>query len=244
MRLTCHADVHTGRFADYADLVDVFMPEIYPIHSDADATNCVAATIDVMEKSLADIRGRSRGRPHSVWPIIQHFKGYSSWKRMPTPQEVYAMSFASIIHGAKGITWYTYGAFVNPEKKKFNYGVCSSAEAWNAATNLTRRISELSPVLLSPDVEPVCAPEILSGPAVDGCGRPAVTVLQKSCEGRRYLLAVNATSERVRVRLNQGCAGKASVLYENRGLETDDGAFEDAFGPFAVHIYEADEGNE
>lgn len=243
-RLTCHADVYTGRFADYADLVDVFMPEIYPIHSDADATNCVAATIDVMEKSLADIRVRSRGRPHAVWPIIQHFKGFSSWKRMPTPQEVYAMSFASIIHGAKGITWYTYGGFIIPEKKKFNYGVCSSAETWNAATNLTRRISELSPVLLSPDIAPARAPEILSGPAVDGCGRPSVTVLQKSYEGRRYLLAVNATSERVRVRLSLGCAGKASVLYENRRLETDGGAFADAFGPFAVHIYEADGGNE
>ena len=92
------------------------------------------------------------------------FSGWTAWKRTPTPEEFYAMSFAAVIHGGKGITWYTYGGHVDPVRKRFNYGVTSSAEMWNATTNLTRRLSFLSPVLISGDVAQPRAPMVLSGP--------------------------------------------------------------------------------
>ena len=238
-RLTCHADAYTSRFGEYADLVDVFMPEIYPIFGNAGDSMCVARVKDVVEKSLADVRSHSTGKPRAVWPIIQYFKGYNSWKRMPTPQEVEAMSFAAIIHGAKGLTWYTYGGFVTPEKKKFNYGVCSSAETWSTTTNLTRRLSALSPVLLSGDVKQPAPPEILSGPRCDGCKRASVSELVKVHDGRTYVFAVNAVNEEVRARIHTGLAGEAdgTVLGTKRQVKSERGSFEDAFAPFEVHIY-------
>jgi len=238
-RLTCHADVYTTRFREYADLVDVFMPEIYPVHGDKKDDDCVATTIDVMEKSLFDIRITSSGKPRAVWPIIQYFKGWTAWKRMPTPQEFYAMSYAAIIHGGKGITWYTYGGFVEPARKRFNYGVASSAETWHATTNLTRQLSALSPVLLSDDVAQPKPPAVLSGPEKDVCGRPSVTLLLKEHEGAVYVFAVNATREAVRVRISTDRTGlsEGEVLAESRQVRMDGSSFEDVFAPLGVHIY-------
>lgn len=58
------------------------------------------------------------------------------------------MSFAAIIHGAHGITWYTY--FGGPKKSGpgFNYGAVSTPERKATMFELSRRIAELSPVLL------------------------------------------------------------------------------------------------
>ena len=239
-RITCHADVHSGRFGNYADLADVFMPEIYPVSGDA-ATDakCVAKTIDAMERSKADIvaNGNS-GKPRAIWPIIQYFKGYGWWKRMPTPAEATAMTYASVIHGARGVTWYTYGGFVRPEKKKFDYGVTSSAEVWATTTNLTHQLSVLSPVLLSADVPQPAAPTVLSGPKEDACGRPSVSVLLRKLGDVSYLFAVNATDRPVRTRLSLGkSAVRLAVPFEGRSVSANGTSAEDDFAPFGVHIY-------
>ena len=238
-RLIAHADAYNANFRNYVNAADVFMPEIYPIWGDAELdARCVATVIDTMERALADIRLYSPDRPRAVWPLIQYFKGWTSWKRFPTPEELYAMSFAGIIHGGKGITWYTYGGFVQPEKKKFNYGVTSSKEAWSTTTNLTHRLSVLSPVLLAEDVPQPSAPVVLEGPAKDAFGRSSVTMLLKRLGAATYVLAVNACKAPVRARLPFGGAqGPAEVLWEGRAVEAKGGFVEDAFGPFAVHIY-------
>jgi len=239
-RITCHADVYSDRFVKYADLADVFMPEIYPVSGDAETdAKCVAKVIDVMERSKADIvANNNSGRPRALWPIIQYFKGYGWWKRMPTPAEATAMTYASVIHGARGVTWYTYGGFVNPEKKNFDYGVTSSAEVWNTATNLTHQLSILSPVLLSADVPQPTAPMVLAGPTEDGFGRGSVSVLLRQLDGVSHLFAVNATDKPIRARLSLGkSVERVDVLFENRSVTADGMTVEDDFAPFAVHVY-------
>lgn len=151
------------------------------------------------------------------------------------------MSFAALVHGAKGITWYTYGGFVEPEKKAFNYGVASSAEAWNATTNLTRRIAGLVPVLLAPDVPQPPVPVVTKGAATDPLGRPSVTMLLKRCGVSAWVLAVNASKEAVSVRIDTRLgAATADVLWEDRRLAVRGGCFEDDFEPFGVHVYRLD----
>jgi hypothetical protein len=149
------------------------------------------------------------------------------------------MSFASLIHGAKGITWYTYGGGVVPERKIFNFGVTSQAKVWRATTNVVQRISSLTPVLLSRNVPQPPAPEIVSGPALDALGEgPSVTVLEKAHDARTYLLAVNAADAEVAARFNVGAAGTVEVLWENRSLKPSaDGTIEDRFAPLGVHVY-------
>ena len=245
-RLTCQADPvwsysTVDRYGHYAAATDVFLPEIYPVRgkSEKDDRACVAFVIRDMRRIAADNRTHGAGRAHAVWPIIQEFYGWSSWKRMPREDEFYGMSFAALVHGAKGITWYTYGGDVKPEKKIFNYGVTSSEDVWRATTNVSRRIASLAPVLLTRDVPQPPVPAVLSGPARDALDEgPSVTALAKECEGWTYLLTVNAADAAVKARFDVGAAGPVEVLWENRLLSPmASGAFEDAFAALGVHVY-------
>ena len=223
-------------YENYAASTDVFLPEIYPVWGNDPKRDrgCVAETIFYVKSELDDNARVGDGRPRAVWPIIQMFKGYSLWKRMTTE----AMSFAAIIHGAQGITWYTYGGFVRPEKKKFDYGVTSSEETWAAMTNVSRRISALAPVLVERTGVQPPRPEIVSGPAKDAWLNDSVSQLLKEHDGRWYLLTVNSTDQAVSVRFRVKAQGKVSVMGERRSLDAaSDGTFADAFKPYAVHIY-------
>ena len=244
-RLTCQADIldptsRPSRYTYYAPATDVFLPEIYPVWGNDPKRDkgCVAETIFYVKSELDDNARVGDGRPRAVWPIIQMFRGYSLWKRMPTAAEMTAMSFAAIIHGAQGITWYTYGGFVRPEKKKFDYGVTSSEETWAAMTNVSRRISALAPVLVERTGVQPPRPEIVSGPAKDAWLNDSVSQLLKEHDGRRYLLTVNSTDQAVTARFRVKARGEVAVMGERRSLgAASDGAFTDTFAPYAVRIY-------
>ena len=240
-RITCHADgVRAGaaksNYQEYVNFADVFMPEIYPIDGHKDE-RCVADVCRAMDRCWDDIRKYGDGeRPRGVWPILQCFHG-KGWKRYPTAQEMYAMSFAAIIHGGNGITWFKYGADIGENRASYS-GMFRTPEDWAAMTNITTRIARLAPVLLerTPSQQP--SPEILSGPGTDAYGSPSVTLLMKVHRGARYLLAVNAVDEKVRARIVRcGGSAKVRVAWEHREIDMADGAFEDDFEPFGVHVY-------
>ena len=165
------------------------------------------------------------------WAILQYFKGWSGWQHFPTREQLFATTFAAIIHGAHGVTWYTYGGFDK------NEGVTSTPERWRNICDLATRLSELSPVLVARTPPQPAAPEILSGPKTDPLGQPAVTGLLKRHDGRNYLLAVNAAAEPVTAKLSVPGAKAVEVLYENRTCTVEGDHITDTFPPFAVHIY-------
>ena len=121
-RLTCQAD-GTGphkKVSQYRDFVlgsDVFMPEIYPCQrqNDVDRNKSVAQIIHEMKSCRFDLAVSGTQRPRALWPIIQYCyctvvnNPTRGWLRFPDQDEVRAMSYASIIHGAQGIIYYTYG---------------------------------------------------------------------------------------------------------------------------------------
>ncbi|MBP5321263.1 MAG: hypothetical protein J6334_09745 [Kiritimatiellae bacterium] len=235
-RLTTQADGFSPRYSDYVNATDTFMPEIYPVRGEAgdpsDRT-CVARTIQDMQNVAEEMREHGNGMRHAIWPIIQYFKGWSSWKHFPTRDQLFAMSFAAIIQGAHGITWYTYGGF------KENEGVTSTPERWKAICDLAGRLSELSPVLVERTPEQVPPARVTQGPALDPLGKnPSVTHLLKRHGDACYLFAVNAAPEEVAVQFTvPERAGEVEVLYEGRRFVFREGGFADTFQPFAVHIY-------
>ncbi|MBO4631400.1 MAG: hypothetical protein J5858_05710, partial [Lentisphaeria bacterium] len=141
-RITSQADGISG-FPGFANMTNVFLPEIYPVHSkDKNANPCVAQVITQMEFAQSVIR--REGNPNTaIWALIQYFKGWSSWQRFPTPEELRAMSFAAIITGAQGIVWYTYA----PGDHKKNFGAASTPENWKIMSEVAQEINSLSPVL-------------------------------------------------------------------------------------------------
>ena len=143
------------------------------------------------------------------------------------------------MHGANGITWYTY--FGGPKKhgKGFNYGALSTPERKAVMFELSRRIAELAPALLEPTPKPQPKVEFLSGKDRDVLDQPSVTCLLKKHDGNAYLLAVNAVRSPVRVRIPlSGVATTGEAMWEGgRRVSIVGGALEDEFGPQAVHVY-------
>ena len=246
-RLTINADgvsrmgEECSGYADYVNATDVLAMELYPVEYDlghhSDST-CVAVIIRDMKRFADDVATFGDGSPKACWSIIQAFKGYGRWHHYPSKRQIYAMSFASIIHGAKGITWYTYAPAKKPDplKGRFDAGIADDPVAWAAATNLSRRISALAPVLLERGDTRIAA-EILSGPAKDGYGNDSVGALAKRHAGATYVFAVNSTDKPVRARIPVAASGAAEVLWENRTVPVKAGALVDDFKPYAVHIY-------
>ena len=148
------------------------------------------------------------------------------------------MSFAAIIHGGNGITWFKYGGNVGEKGARYS-GMFRTPEDWTAMTNITRRIEALSPLLTerTPPQPPV--PEIVEGPKTDPLGQTSVTMLLKRRKNVLCLMAVNAANEKVRARFNLGSlkATKVGVSWEGRTVAFSHGVFEDDFGPFGVHVY-------
>ena len=238
-RITCHADgvrakAAKSNFQEYVNYADVFLPEIYPIDGFRDEL-CVAEVCRDMDRCRADIRDYGDGRPRGLWPILQCFHG-KGWKRYPTAQEMYAMSFAALIHGGNGITWFKYGGEIGEKKARYS-GMFRTESDWNAMTNIISRISELAPVLLERTPVQPPTPEIVSGAKNDGLGKPAVTTLMKHHANSTYILAVNAAKEKVCAEFRAPVAGKGEVMWEQRSVVTGQGRFRDDFEPFAVHVY-------
>ena len=240
-RITCHADgtrakAAKSNYQEYVNFADVFMPEIYPIDGHKDE-RCVAEVCRDMDRCWADIRQFGDGSPRGVWPILQCFHG-KGWKRYPTAQEMYAMSFAAIIHGGNGITWFKYGGEIGENGTRYS-GMFRTPEDWTAMTNITARIAALSPMLLERTPPQPAPPEIVEGPATDPLGQPSVTLLLKRRRNMICLLAVNAANVKVRARFNLGGlkAKKAVVSWEGRTVAILGGVFEDDFEPFGVHVY-------
>ena len=148
------------------------------------------------------------------------------------------MSFAALIHGGNGITWFHYAGKIDPEHGRKYSGAFQSPEDWAVMTNLTTRIASLAPVLLERTPRQPAVPEILDGEKRDKCGQPSVSVLVKNYGGSAYLLAVNASSEKVRARLFASVPdGEGAVMWENRCIKVSGGSFEDAFKGYGAHIY-------
>ena len=245
-RLTCQADGagaanKISRYARYVTGTDVFMPEIYPVrHKEGDISDktCVADVIRTMETIKRDVVDYGDGRARGFWPILQWFKGWSNWDHFPSREQLFATSFAAIIHGGHGITWYTYGGRYDKKRKKYNEGVTSTPERWKAICDLATWIKELSPALVTRTGKQPPPAEIVSGAKFDPLGQPSVTALLKRCGGEVFLLTVNAATEDVRARFRlEGVAGKAEVMKEDRSVSCPGGVLEDDFKPFAVHVY-------
>ena len=217
-RITVQADpiLHNGslsRYADYVTATDGFMPEIYPVRNkEGDPTDrtCVAVTIRDMKQFAEDVRLHGDGKPRTCWAILQYFKGWEGWRHFPSREQLFATTFAAVIHGAHGVTWYTYGGFDK------NEGVTTTPERWRNICDLATRLSELSPMLVERTPPQPPTPLVLSGPKTDPLGAPAVTCLLKRHDGWKYLLAVNAAAEPVSAVLFTEEAKTVEVLYEKR----------------------------
>ena len=246
-RITCQADgvrsaAEVSAYFDYVEGTDVFLPEIYPLVLDTPEENreCVARVIRDMKRIASDIKESGVKRPRGIWPIIQYFQGWG-WKHFPTREELFAMTFAAVCHGAHGMTWYAYCGMVRPERKQYNYGVTSTPERWRNICDLATRLRSLAPVLSERPIARQPDVKIVSGPKKDPLGYDCISTLVKQHDGVYYLIAVNSSDRKVvaSIGLSTVCNGvkSAEMLFEQSEYKFIGSRIVSEFEPFAVKIW-------
>lgn len=188
-----------------------------------------------------------------VWLIVQTFEG-SRWF-WPTGDELRAMVYAGIVHGAAGITYFTYDNYVvrgnllgiSPDPAAdYGTGRVATAEElnkiaslWNDTAKINQELIDLEPWLLSP-TSSIDYDVLIEGSPVSS--NPIRCVL-KSYQGKLRLIVVNIDRVSLSVRFDFSNSGmnlcKANVLYRNQEtIDFSSDILQDSFGPMEVKVYD------
>lgn len=168
------------------------------------------------------------GDNKTIWSVLEctHI-GEASL--LPTPAEIRAQAWVSIIHGATGLVW-----FVHEFAPEFvEAGLFEHPENVEAVAAVNGEIQGLARVLHSPTRSDLAT-------AVSAREDVPVDVLCKQYEGATYVFAVAMQGAPTTARFTvEGLTGTATaeVLGEDREITVTDGAFDDAFDGWGVHLY-------
>jgi hypothetical protein len=215
---------HPEDYPHYIEGSDIVSFDIYPaVHERAEVAGKLWYVAQGVERLV-----RWSGGKKVVWNCLECTR-ISNVNRKPTPNEVRAEAWMSLIHGSRGLIY-----FVHQFKPVFREAaLLDDADMLAAVTKLNRQITELAPVLNSAQaVDAVLAES--SDPDVP------VAATAKTHGGSIYVFAVamRAGSTQATFRL-KGLAGqgKVEVLWEDRTLPVSGSSFTDKFGPWDVHAY-------
>jgi len=218
--------VRTNKPEDYPEYIkgcDLVSFDIYPVaHNHKD----VKDKLWLVPFGVRRLREWSKDEK-VVWSCIECT--HIGAETMAAPQQVKAEVWMALVAGARGLIY-----FVHEWKPKFSeHALLENAEMLAAVTAVNKQIAELAPVLNAPTVKD--GAEVKSDPA-----ETPVDCMVKRHGGATYVFAVGMRNAEVKAAFKiAGLTGKAKaeVLGENRSIEVDEGAFNDTFKPFEVHLY-------
>ncbi|HNS19216.1 MAG TPA: hypothetical protein PKH24_01895 [Sedimentisphaerales bacterium] len=215
---------HPEDYPLYIQGCDIASFDIYPATHDKPA---VAGNLWYVARGVERLVGWAGGE-RIVWNCIE-CTHIDNADRKATPEQVKCEVWMSLVHGSKGLIY-----FVHEWKPRFNESaLLSDPVMCEAVTRINRRIAALAPVLNSPTI------------AQGGKAEPAnpdapIATMVKKHGGAVYLFAVAMRGTPTRVALSiAGLSGRhaVEVLDEGRTLESADGAFQDDFKAWDVHLY-------
>jgi len=154
-----------------------------------------------------------------VWMVPQVFGGGEIWSREPTIQEVRAMTYQSIINGAKGIQY-----FVREGLNLFP----KSTALWNECGKMAVEIAEMTPWLLSDEA---------TIPVTTASGNIMATSYKH--RGKLLIVSANKTNspQRVEFTISGSFSGMAMALFENRSIQVNSGRFSDQLSAMGTQVY-------
>jgi hypothetical protein len=208
----------TGRTDDYfkyAEAADILVNYTYPI-ANQEPIELVATGIEKLNAYA--------GWTKPVFADIEasNIHGLSR----PSPEKLRAEAWMSLIHGAAGIQYFCH------RMTPLNETDClDDAGTAAALERINRELLELAPALNSQSYA--------LGPTSSNDAVPVRAVL-KQLGGDRYVFAAGmadgATSATFALR-GIDPSLRVEVIGENREIVPAEGSFEDAFEPYAVHLY-------
>jgi hypothetical protein len=218
-----------GKLEDYPEYIkgcDIVSFDIYPVVHDAKE---IAGRLEYVPRGVERLVKWSGGRK-PVWNCIE-CTHISNPPAIASPGQIRSEVWVSIIHGSRGIIY-----FVHEFKPKFiEAGVLAHPEQAKAVAEVNRQVLSLAAVINSPEPKPA-AKVTPSDPDA------SVAVMTRMHAGKTYVFAVNMRNKPAVVvfELPVRADGQVEVIDGNRTLPAKDGKFQDAFGPYEVHLYRAD----
>lgn len=209
----------TGRtedYPEYAEAADVLVNYTYPLNN-GHPLELVATGIDKLNRYANYSK-----------PILADLEASNiNGTVRPTPHQLRAEVWMSIIHGAAGIQY-----FCHQMEPNFSETDClDDAPTAAALAQINAQLQELAPALNTQSfgLSPVS-------------GNPSATVraVLKKLGGDRYVFAVNMADAPTTAEFSLAGVGSPSsveVLGEGRNLAPTKDAFEDAFEGYGVHLY-------
>ena len=231
--------VRTNHPDDYAQYVrggDIVSFDIYPAVHDNPA---VAGKLWYVARGVERLRGWAGGE-RIVWDCIECTR-IGNRKTKPTPQQVKAEVWMSIIHGSQGIIYFCHQF----QPRFIEAGLLADAEMARAVGAINRQLQGLAEVINSPSLTKAAtvtaSPAEVSPDMAQLLGPQGIAMAVKKHQGATYLFTVRmeASSAKGKFRL-AGMSGTATVrvIGENRTIRLREGRFEDDFAPHAVHWYQ------
>ncbi|MDX9822407.1 MAG: hypothetical protein RBT20_10780, partial [Syntrophales bacterium] len=179
---TCMAVVRPQTCRDYLDAADFFMMDQYPV-----PFRPMTLLSDSMDRAAQDT-GRER-----LLSIIQAFGGGDEAAvgrtRWPTWEEMDCLAFLSVIHGSRGVFFFSFSDIGRNEDGR------------ERLARVVGRLNAVYPWLGVPNEKATVGVTMLSEWRVDPKGRPAVQAALKTRDGERLLIAVNTIGHRVSAEL-------------------------------------------
>jgi hypothetical protein len=215
---------HPEDYPEYVKGCDIASFDIYPVNHDSPE---VSGRLWYVAQGVERLM-RWGGGEKIIWNCVE-CTAIRSPKQRPTPHQVRAEAWMSLIHGSRGLIY-----FVHQFKPVFKEAaLLDDSKMLAAVSALNRQITELAPVLNSPTIHNRVTVQS------ENVNVPIATMV-KQCQGSTYLFAVGMRDGPTSATFTfKGIKGEGSlqVLDEDRDVTARDGVFEDTFAPWDVHLY-------
>jgi hypothetical protein len=213
---------HPEDYAEYMKGGDIVSFDIYPAtHEHAD----VKGKLEFVAKGVERLK-KWAGPDREVWNCVEALLSENS---RVTPRQLRAEVWMSIIHGSRGIIY-----FVHQFKPVFREAsVFEDSELLKGFTEVNRQVTELAPVLNSPDVplKITCKPEGSATAALAKKRGDAIYIFAVEMEGRQSWPTFRLENERGRYNVE--------VMDEGRRMHGVTGSFAEDRGlnAYQVRLY-------
>jgi hypothetical protein len=227
---------HPEDYPEYVKGGDIVSFDIYPAVHDKPA---VAGKLWYVARGVERLLTWA-GSQRMVWNCIECTR-ISNVNIKPTPQQVKAEVWMSIIHGSQGIVY-----FCHQFKPRFiEAGLLADEEMAQAVGAVNREIHGLADVINSPAlpgaVKVTADPAEVSPDMGQLLGPRPIAVVAKRRQAALYVFAVRMEGTPAKATFQlAGISGDATVrvIGEDRTLRLQSGRFSDDFAGHTVHLYE------
>ena len=203
----------------YAKGADYFMLDQYPV------PNMPMSWLSESMDEAAAYVGRDR-----LQSVIQAFgdeqHAPGGWPRLPTFEEMQCLALLSVVHGSRGIYFYTYPS------------ISATAEGREDLARLVGRLNSIRTWLRVPNEQVPVALRMTSPNRLDPKGNPAVHCAVKEQHGTQMLICVNtlATYTEAEIDIPAGRQIRWRDYYDNEPYFVVDGNILARFGPYEAKV--------